>query len=138
MSLKEKLKFIFRKDPERLFLISEFAHANKDFLIIVCDPKTDRMFATYKDRFVNGKIKSPDGKKTHVVKDVLSYSIFKKSVDSFLINLVETLHLPTLKGNQFYQLIDGFLFAIAKSLRDGRKDKKEKGAVVSPFVKQPK
>lgn len=107
-----------------------FGHVNKDMLIIICDPKTDRMYAMYQDHFVNGKIKGVMGKKTHVIKDVLKHSLFKKSVDPFIGSLVETLHLPTFKGNQFYQMIDGFLFNIAKSLRR----KREKQAIKSPFV----
>ncbi|OLS15999.1 MAG: hypothetical protein RBG13Loki_0377 [Promethearchaeota archaeon CR_4] len=114
-----KLRMIFNREERLMFTIKEFAHANKDLLIIVADPKSDRMFVTYKDKFVNGTIKSPLGKKSSVVKDVLKYSRFNESIDQFITSLVETLHLPTWKGgaNQFFQFIDGSMYNIAKSLR---------------------
>lgn len=130
-----KLRMIFNRDERALFTIQEFAHQNKNLLIIVADPKTDRMFVAHQDRFVNAQIKSPDGKKTHVVRDVVRYSQFHKSIDMFITSLVETLKLPLWKGgaNQFYQFIDGAIFNIAKSLRKPPKPQ-EPGAVPSPFV----
>lgn len=121
---------IFNRDERQLYTVKEFAHANKDLLIIVADPKTDRVFATYKDRFVNGRLKSADGKKTRVVKDVLKYSHFHRSIDQYIASLVETLHLPVLKGNQFFQFIDGAIFNIAKALR-----KNKPAPIKSPYVK---
>lgn len=115
-----------------LYSVKEFAHANKDLLIIVCDPKTDRIFATYKDKFVNGTIKSPLGKKSKVVKDVLKYSRFNENVDQYLTAIMETLHLPMWKANHFFKFIDGALYNIAKSLRKKRKDE----PIPSPFAKK--
>jgi len=117
MKLSAKLKMLFSRDATSLYAVSEFAHANKDMLIIVCDPKTDRIFATYKDKFVNGTIKSPTGKKSKVVKEVLKHSRFEASVDQYLTAIMETLHLPIWKANKFYQFIDGALYNIAQSLR---------------------
>lgn len=133
---------IFNREERLLFTIKEFAHANKDLLIMVADPKTDRMFATYKDRFVNGRIKSPLGKKTHIVRDVLKYSRFHVTVDQFIASIVETLDLPIWKGgsNQFYQFLDGAVFNIAKKLRKNQPQDSGSppvGAVKSPFVSTP-
>lgn len=120
---------VFSTDTRLLYTIKEFGHVNKNLLIIVADPGSDRIYASYKDMFVNGRIKSPTGKKSRVVKDVLKYSQFNKTIDQYLVALMETLHLPKIKGNQFYQLIDGMIFNIAKSLR------KTKGqSVPSPFM----
>lgn len=120
MTFLARLKFLFNRDLRNLYTIKQFGHANKDFLIIVCDPKTDRIFATYRDRFVNGKIKSATGKKTHVIKGVLKYSRFNHSIDDFIASLAETLNLNLFKGNQLYQMLDGFLYNIARSLRKKR------------------
>lgn len=111
--------------------ISEFAHANKDLLIIVCDPKTDNIFVGYKDKVVSARMKTADGKRMRVVKNVLIHSQFKKHVDPFLHGIAQALQLPFTKGNQFYQFLDGALFNISKALR---KDKPQKGAVPSPFM----
>ena len=120
MKFSARLKLLFNRDLRNLYTIKEFGHANRDFLIIVCDPKTDRIFATYRDRFVNGKIKSATGKKTHVIKGVLKYSRFNHSIDDYIASVAETLNLNLFKGNQLYQMLDGFLFNIAKSLRKKR------------------
>ncbi len=125
-----KVKLLFSRDARNLYTIREFGHLNREFLIIVCDPKSDRMYAMYKDKFVNGKIKSMDGKNTHVIRNVLKYSLFEKSIDGFIASLMETLHLPILKANLFYQMVDGFMFNIAKSMR---KKRVEQG-IKSPFV----
>lgn len=141
LSFYKKLKMVFNRDERLLFTVKEFAHANKDLLIIVSDPKSDRMFVTYKDKFVNGRIKSATGKKTHVVREVLKHSRFKESIDQYLASLVETLHLPVWKSgaNQFYQFIDGAIFNIAKSMKKRQESPpdpllKQKGAIPSPFV----
>ena len=124
MTLFARLKLLFQiafnRDLRNLYSIKNFGHANRDFLIIVCDPKTDRIFVSYRDRYVNGKIKSATGKKTHVVKGVIKYSRFNENIDSFIASIAETLNVSLLKGNQLYQILDGFLFNIAKSLRKKR------------------
>lgn len=130
MTILKKARLLFDRKNRNLYTIKEFGHINKDLLIIVCDPKTDRMYAMYKDRFVNAKIKTTSGKQSHVVREVLRHSQFEKNIDGFLGSLMETLQLPIMKANQFYQTIDGFLFAIAKSLRKKRSEKH----IVSPFV----
>lgn len=119
-------RFFFDRDYYNSISISEFAHAHPDLLIIIGNPKTDQLFAAHKNKFVNAMIKDPKGKRTHVVQEVLSHSLFKKSIDGFIISLVEALHLPLKNGNQFFNFIDGAIFNIAKSLRDERARKIEK------------
>lgn len=133
LSFFQKAKLVFNRDARNLYTIREFGHINKDFLIIVCDPKTDRMYAMYRDRFVNGKIKAVSGKNPHIIKNVLKYSQFEKNIDGFLASIMETLQLPIMKVNQFYQMLDGFVYNIAKNLR---KKRSEASHVKSPFVEQ--
>lgn len=86
-------------------------------MVIICDPKTDRVFVSYKDKHVNGRIKSATGKNTKIVKEVLSHSRFHHNIDDFITAIAETLNVSLKNGNQLYQFIDGALFNIAKSLR---------------------
>lgn len=134
MNLLTKIKFLISRDKANMLTIPEFLHANKDLLIIICDPKTDKIIASYRDKHVTGQIKSPLGKKSKVVKDVLKYSRFNESVDQWLTSIMETLHLPTWKANSFFQFLDGALYAIAKSLRKKRTN--ERVGTPSPYVKK--
>lgn len=99
--------------------IGEFANANSDLLVIVCDPRSDNLFMSYGGVVAMNKIKGVDGKKMTVVKDVLKHSLFKSRIDTFLGGLIDFMKLDdTLPGvNQFLQWIDGSLFNIAKKLR---------------------
>ncbi len=117
MKFTDKLRILFNRDAQLRYTVKEFAHENKNLLIIVCDPKTDMMFVTHRDKFVSGRIKSPTGRKSHVVREVLKYSRFNVTTDMYITALMETLHLPIWRANQFYQFIDGAVFNIAKSLR---------------------
>lgn len=113
------------------FALRDFAHANKDLLIIVCDPKSDNMMVAYKDKIVTGVIKSVQGKKQHVVKNVLYQGGFEKHIDGFLGSLVEILKVNLKAGGHFFKFIDGALFNLSKALH---KDKKPMaGAVLSPI-----
>ena len=134
MSFLSRLKYLFRPNDSLMFTVPEFMHANKNLLIIVCDPKSDRIFVGHRDRLVNGKIKSNTGKQTKVVRDVLRYSRFDKTIGDFIATLAETLNLPLLKGNQFYQFLDGAIYNIAKAVRR----KRQPEAVLSPreFIKK--
>ncbi len=120
MKFSDRMRILFDRDARHLYTVKEFAHANPNLLIIVCDPKSDRIFVTHKDKFVNGRIKSPTGKKSHVVREVLKYSRFNVTTDMFITSIMETLHLPIWRANQFYQFIDGAVFNIAKSLQKKR------------------
>lgn len=124
-----------KRDEQLSREIPEFMHKHKDLLLIVCDPKTDTIFASYKDSMISGKIKSPTGKNLEVVRNVLRASRFEDTQDLFFTSLIEVLQLPVRKGNQFLMFLDAALFNIAKSLRK-RKSGPIKGAVKSPFVER--
>lgn len=136
------VRCIFSRDERLRLTVKEFAHANQELLIIVCDPKSDRIFATYKDKYVNGKIKSPSGRKTHVVRETLKLSRFYVSIDQYLTAIMETLGVPIWKSgpNQLFLFLDGAIFNIARSLSGrGKRDAKASakapgpGDVPSPF-----
>ena len=116
---------LFDSKGRRSKKIAQFLHYNKDLLIIVADPKTDRLLMGYRDKIVTSEIKNAEGHKTRVVKGVLSHSLFKKEIDNFIVSIAESLKLKLEDGNQFYQWIDGALYNIAKALRIERKIKKE-------------
>lgn len=102
--------------------VPDFAHQNKDLLVIICDPKSDNIFVAYNDALVSGRIKSiKTNKKAFIVRNVLKFSKFKSEVDGFLGALVETLHLPVEKGNDFLQFLDGALYNISRNLRSTEK-----------------
>lgn len=124
---------IFNRQKKLLTDIPAFMHANKNLLIIICDPKDDRVYAGFRDHFVNGKIKSVKGKSAHVVREVLKYGRFNTAIDGFMGSIAETLQLPILKANNFYKFLDGAVFAIAKSLRKKRQAPKGE-PVPSPFA----
>lgn len=109
--------------------VPEFAQKHPELLFIVCDPKTDAIFVGHKNEMVLGNIKSADGKKMKVVRDVLDHSQFKGAINPFITGLLEALQLPLRAGNLFYQFIDGALYNISKSLMRRPKP----GAVKSPF-----
>lgn len=114
------------------YTVPDFAHAHKDLLVIVCDPKTDNIFVGYGDQIVSGRIKTALGKELNVVRNVLDHSQFKENVNPFITGIMEVLQLPLKAGNQLYQFIDGALFAISKALR---KDKPPENGVASPYHK---
>jgi hypothetical protein len=112
-------------------------HENKDLLVIICDPKTDNIYVSYKDAMAAGKIKSPTGKKLHVIKGVLRESLFKDNIDMFITGMVETLKIPLRKGNQFMMFLDGAVYSIAKTIQQRKKRSSANAAgkrVKSPFV----
>ena len=120
--------------------IGEFAHANKNLLIIIADPKDDTIYVTYKDKFVSGRIKTSEGGRVHLVSDVLNASVFHKEIDRFLMSIMETLQIRRMTAglNNFLQFIDGALFNLSmrhrgKSPTAAPKSEVEKGAIKSPF-----
>jgi hypothetical protein len=119
--------------------IPEFMHDNKDLLIIIGDPKTDTLYASYKDITVAGKIKTADGKKIRVIKEVLSASTFHERTDQFITGLMEVMQLPIKAGNQFFQFVDGAIYNIAHAIQQRKKPARsataaKKGNIKSPFV----
>lgn len=105
-------------------ICKEFAHENKDLFIVIADPKTDTLFAGYQDSFTYGTIKQPGGMGEGVVKQVLMYSKFNKSLskyqtfkfhaDIFLMNLAEVLWLKIKKAPEFFKFISDALFFLPK------------------------
>ncbi len=132
----QKLRFIFDDTYFDNISAGRFAAGHPNLLIIIGDPKTDVLFAAHKNKVVTTKIKSATGKNTHVVKNVLTHSLFKTSINDLVVAIVETLHLPLPRANQFFMWLDGAVFNIAKSLRDDRKEKeapKVPEGIPSPF-----
>lgn len=108
-----KLFFYNRK----MLTVQQFAHKHRSYLVIVCDPKDDTIFVSYKDKHISAKIKSVDGKNHHVVKRVLKHSYFKTEIDRFLGGLIDALKCSLPDGINFYQFIDGALYNITKALK---------------------
>lgn len=125
---------LFNFSGKRSKRIAEFCHYNRDMLIIVADPKTDKLFMSYHDKIVANQIKSVEGYNTKVVKGVLTHSLFKKEIDNFLTSIMESMQLSLENGNQFYQWIDGALCNIARALRIERKNKEVIKATASVRV----
>lgn len=138
------LKLFLNRKARLALTVPEFAEANKDLLIIVCDPKEDTITVSYKKWHVNGKIKSASGKNPNVVKQVLKHSQFHTSIDDFLVAVAETLHINMKVGNQFLQFLDGALFNISDRVSGKKKEvppekvepAKMAGAIKSPYVSQ--
>jgi hypothetical protein len=117
------LKVVFDREQRLAYTLSEFAHQNPDLLIIVADPKTDKLFIGYKDKHVLNKINSAEGKKLRVVRNILKRSTFAGSIDYFQVALMETLqvHLKQKHFNLFLQWIDGAVYNIGKALGADKK-----------------
>lgn len=131
MSKVLQLFKIFFSRQERLsYTLQEFVHQNKNLLIIVADPKTDKILVAYKDKHTYGQIKSVEGKKMTVVRDVLNHSKYKGSIDSFLTTIIETMNLPVKYGKDFLQYVDASLYNIANALSGKVEPKKEQPADV--------
>lgn len=103
----------------KMLTVQDFAHQHKNYLVIVCDPKDDTIFVSYRDRQIAGRIQSEDGVEYNVVKNVLRHSKFEGTIDRFMGGLIFALGIP-LKNpfvNEFLSFLDGALFRITKSLK---------------------
>lgn len=132
MRMLEFLKNRSRQNYE----VGEFAHANENLIIIAMDPKDDSIFVAYNNRFVGGRIKNADGKKAHIVKDLLKHSLFDSTVDGVLMSLMDTFKIRRLTAgvNNVMQFLDGALYKIAQSHRKNTKSAGvPDGAVKSPL-----
>lgn len=108
---------IFRRDQKKQrYEVGEFAHANSNLLVIVMDPKDDSIFCAYNNRVAGGRIKMPDGKQSHVVRDLLKQSRFASNIDGTLMSIMDTLQLRRLSWsvNNVLQFIDGALWNISR------------------------
>lgn len=128
-----RVRMIFSSDERNLFLVPRFAAAHKDMLIIVCDPQSDRVFATHRGKMVNGRIRSAAGKTTHVVRDMLKYSQFRFHIDEFLAVIADTTKIPLPSAQQFYQFLDGAIFNISKTLKKRKAAYGPPGPIRSPY-----
>lgn len=117
------LKIFFNREERLAYTLTEFAHQNPDLLIIVADPKTDKLFIGYKDKHVLNKINSAEGKKLRVVRNILKRSTFAGSIDFFQVALMETLQVPIMQKhfNLFLQWVDGAVYNIGKALGTNKK-----------------
>jgi len=114
--------FFEKKYDRKEFLrrqLGDFAHENRELLIIVADSKTDYIFCAYKDRMTLGQIKSMDGSKMKIIKTLLSESSlnekkFNTFIAYFTASLIDVLKVGVDKGNHFYQFIDGSIHNIIK------------------------
>lgn len=131
----KKIQLIFDRDNRNLLTIPELGNMHQDMLIIVADPKTDRMFAMYKNQIVNSKIKNVRGAKVSLIKTMLKESTFENAIDPFMGTVAEQLKAPVDRHNAFYKFIDAALFNIAKALspKAGKTPGPEPGAVPSPL-----
>lgn len=115
--MKDIFQYFKKKNGRREYLrnmLGDFAHENKDLLVIVADPETDMIFVSYQDKMVLGQVKSLEGAKLNVVKGVLRRSALKGNFDTaldlFLAAIVDKLNLPIPSATQFYDFIANCLF----------------------------
>jgi hypothetical protein len=101
--------------------ISDFANSHPELLIIVGNPKSDKLFMSYGGRQVYNQIKSAEGKDLRVVQSILRRSTFGSTIDHFITALVDIFQVSLAKGNQFYQWIDAGVYALGPDSRKGRK-----------------
>jgi len=114
----EKLKALFFK--RKMLDIQQFCHQHRRYLVIVCDPKDDTMFVSYRDKQVGGRIKSADGHNHRVVKNVLNHSVFEREIDRLIGAIIDTVKVPLDKGSDFFKFLDGALFNISKELKKAK------------------
>jgi hypothetical protein len=115
--------FGIKTKTEKDIAIKDFLHKHlSDKLIIIADPSDDSLYMKFGKNFVLTKIKSMDGKNHKVVKNVLKYSRFKSNIDRFLGGMIDALQLSVQNGNQFYQWLDGALYAISKAITIKKKE----------------
>jgi len=110
----------------KMLNVQRFAHAHRNMLIIVCDPRDDTMFISYRDKNVTGRVSSQDGIDHRVVRNVLKHSTFNREIDRLLGGIIDVLRTPLDIGNMFYSFIDGALFAITKALHQEKHYGKKK------------
>jgi hypothetical protein len=98
--------------------IQDFAHANKNLLVIVADPQDDTIFVSFKDKQVAGKIKSADGIDYQVVKRLMRGSSFESNIERFIGALIDIIRTPltTQQVSDFYKMVGDSIYVITQSL----------------------
>ena len=111
--------------------INEFCHDHKEVLVIIADPKSDKILVAYEDYRVYGRLRSVTGKRIRVARDILRKSTFHKPGvrDSFIGGLVDTLKLPLMSegGQAFYRWVTYGAKSIADKIAF---EKNEKGRIL--------
>jgi len=110
--------------------ISEFAHAHPEYLIIVANPETDKLFMSYGKKHVFNQIKNAEGKDIKVVENLLKRSTFASHIDHFVVALVDIFQVSLKHSNDFYQWVDGAVYALAakgRKFRNAHAKKEERG-----------
>lgn len=115
--LKTSIKHMLTSEKTRGLEIADFANKNKDLLIIIGNPHNDNLFMAYGGLQVVNRIKSADGLRRNVVKNIVRHSTFASNIDRFLVSLMDSLQLSIQKGNNFYQWVDGALYNVSKMLK---------------------
>lgn len=102
----------------RMLNIQDFAHANKNLLVIVADPQDDTIFVSFKDKQVAGKIKSADGIDYQVVKRLMRGSSFESNIERFIGALIDIIRTPltTQQVSDFYKMVGDSIYVITQSL----------------------
>jgi hypothetical protein len=118
------MKVFWKLKEAKQLEVQKFAQAHKDLLIIVLNPKDDKLFMAHGGLQILSQVKSASGKNEHLVKNLLKHSRFESNIDKFITILADSLQLPLRKANSFYQWIDGALFNLTKALKHKRDGKK--------------
>jgi hypothetical protein len=113
-SIFKKLSFI--KGQRKRDIISRalmFSRVNKNVLVIIADPKTDNIIASYNSHYSAAQIKTKFLKRnTGVVKAVLEREGDEKEVEK--------------KVSEFLQFIDAFVYQTANEIKKAEVDKQNK------------
>ncbi len=92
-----------RKKREFALAAQRFASEYPDSFVLLADPDTDLLFASYRGIAAPVRMSQPDGSRMHIVSNALNYSKVEKSVDQFLL------------------VVDSQLFNISKELDTKRR-----------------
>ena len=130
--LYEILSLYANRKKRLAFTLPEFAHNNKDLLIIVADPKTDLLFVSYHDKTATGRIKDAKSLRPHIVKDMMRMTDFDDTVMGFLVSIAEILKLKSIKyGNEILKQVENAIWNIAKVLKNIKKPVESVGSKIT-------
>ena|ERR1019366_3288928 len=119
------MNVIWKTKEAKQLEVQTFAQAHKDLLIIVLNPKDDKLFMAHGGFQILSQVKSATGKNEHLVKNLLKHSRFESNIDKFITILADSLQLPLRKANSFYQWVDGALFNLTRELKKKEMPKKQ-------------
>ena len=112
-SVYKKLAFI--KGQRKRDIISRalmFSRVNKNVLVIIADPKTDNIIATYNNHYSAAQIKTKFLKRnTGVVKAILEREGDEDKIEK--------------KVSEFFQFIDAFIYQTAKEIKKAEQEKQD-------------